>query len=87
MLGYGWNLCFVAGSALLTHGLALGERTRIQGLADGLIWGAAAVASLASGVVVAAASYTALGFLGIALLVLPIGLLFFHGARRSVPAT
>ncbi len=87
MLGYGWNLGFVAGSALLTHGLALGERTRIQGLADGLIWGTAAVASLASGVVVAAASYTALGFLGIALLVLPIGLLVFHGSRRSVPAT
>src|SRR5688500_14181028 len=86
MLGYGWNLGFVAGSALLTHGLALGERTRIQGLADGLIWGTAAVASLASGVVVAAASYTALGFLGIALLAIPIGLLVLQGSRRLTAA-
>ncbi|HUF06801.1 MAG TPA: MFS transporter, partial [Candidatus Binatia bacterium] len=61
LLGYGWNLGFVAGSAMLTRGLALGERTRVQGIADGMIWSSAAVASLASGVVVAGASYTALG--------------------------
>ena len=69
LLGYGWNLGFVAGSALLTRGLALGERTRVQGIADGMVWSSAAVASLSSGVVVAGASYTALGLLGVALLV------------------
>ena len=55
LLGYGWNLGFVAGSALLTHGLELAERTRLQGLTDALIWSSAAAASLGSGVVVAAA--------------------------------
>lgn len=75
LLGYGWNLGFVAGSALLTRGLALGERTRVQGLADGMIWSSAAVASLVSGVVVAGTSYTALGFLGLALVVPPAVLL------------
>ena len=29
LLGYGWNLGFVAGSALLTSGLSLDERTRL----------------------------------------------------------
>jgi MFS family permease len=80
LLGYGWNLGFVAGSALLTRGLALGERTRVQGLADGTIWSSGAVASLASGLVVAGASYTALGLLGLALLVPPAILL---AMRRS----
>ncbi len=80
LLGWGWNLGFVAGSTLLTRGLALGERTRIQGLADGMIWSSAALASLSSGVVVAGASYTALGFLAIGLLVVPSVLLL---ARRT----
>jgi MFS family permease len=82
LLGYGWNLGFVAGSSMLTGGLALAERTRVQGIADGLIWSSAALASLSSGVVVAGASYTALGFLGVALLVVP-GMLLV-GRRSSL---
>ena len=65
LLGYGWNLCFVAASSLVSHGLSLAERTRVQGIADALTWGTAAFASLSSGLVVAAASYTVLGFVGI----------------------
>lgn len=83
LLGYGWNLGFVAGSALLTRGLAIGERTRIQGLADGMVWSSAAVASLSSGIIVAGASYTALGFLGVALLVPPATLLALRGGRAT----
>jgi MFS family permease len=84
LLGYGWNLGYVAGSALLTHALSLAERTRIQGLTDGLIWSSAAAASLGSGVVVAAASYAALGLLGAALVLVPAGLVL---SRRGVAAT
>ena len=84
LLGWGWNLGFVAGSSLLTRGLALGERTRVQGTADGLVWSSAAIASLSSGVVVAGASYTALGLLAIGLLVAPAGLLL---SRRSAVAS
>jgi len=80
LLGYGWNLGYVAGSALLTHGLSLAERTRVQGLTDGLIWSSAAAASLGSGVVVAAASFAALGLLGAALVVVPTLVVI---ARRS----
>jgi len=81
LLGFGWNLGFVAGSALLTHGLALGERTRVQGIADGLIWTSSALASLSSGIVVASLSYTALGMMGIALLVGPFVLLLAYRPR------
>ena len=80
LLGYGWNLGYVAGSALLTHGLSLAERTRVQGLTDGLIWSSAAAASLGSGVVLAAASYATLGLLGAALVVVPALLVI---ARRG----
>jgi MFS family permease len=80
LLGYGWNLGYVAGSALLTQDLSLAERTRLQGLTDGLIWSSAAAASLGSGVVVAAASYATLGLLGAALVVVPVLLVI---ARRT----
>lgn len=80
LLGYGWNLGFVAGSTLLTTGLILEERTRLQGVTEALIWSSAAAASLGSGVVVAAASYAALGLMGAALVIIPIMLVL---ARRS----
>jgi MFS family permease len=83
LLGYGWNLGYVAGSALLTHGLSLAERTRVQGLTDGLIWSSAAVASLGSGVVLAYAGYAILGLMGAALVVVPILLVI---ARRTAVA-
>jgi predicted MFS family arabinose efflux permease len=71
LLGWGWNLGFVAGSAMLSGGVSLAERTRIQGLSDAFIWSTAAVASLGSGVLVAAAGYASLGILGTAAVALP----------------
>ena len=87
LLGYGWNLGYVAGSALLTTGLSLAERTRIQGLTDGLIWSSAAAASLGSGVVVAMAGYATLGLLGAAMVVVPLLLVVARrGAVGAAPA-
>jgi MFS family permease len=83
LLGYGWNLGYVAGSSLLSHGLSLAERTRIQGLTDSLIWSSAAVASLGSGVVLAFAGYAILGLMGAALVIVPMLLVI---ARRSAVA-
>ena len=80
LLGYGWNLGYVAGSALLTHGLSLAERTRIQGLTDTLIWSSAAIASLGSGFVLAYAGYAILGLMGAGLVVVPMLLV---AARRA----
>ena len=38
LLGLGWNLDFVAGSASLTRGVHSAAQTRLQGVADGLVW-------------------------------------------------
>ena len=84
LLGYGWNLGFVAGSALLTQDLSLPERTRLQGTTDALIWSSAAAASIGSGVVVAIAGFTALGLLGAALVIVPAWLVL---ARRRAVAS
>jgi MFS family permease len=86
LLGYGWNLCFVAASSLVSHGLALSERTRVQGIADTLTWGTAAFASLSSGLVVAAASYTVLGLLGLGLTIIPLAFLASQRERLASPA-
>ena len=57
---------------MLSYGLALcASGRRIQGVADTLTWGTAAFASLASGLIVAAASYTVLGFIGVGLTLIP----------------
>ncbi|MFP5342668.1 MAG: MFS transporter [Candidatus Limnocylindria bacterium] len=85
LLGYGWNLGFVAGSALLTSGLTLDERTRLQGITEALIWSSAAAASLGSGVVVATASYATLGLLGGALVILPVALVLARRSAVSAP--
>ena len=72
LLGYGWNLGFVAGSSLLTSALAPSERTRAQGYADLVVWGSSALASLSAGIILSAAGYAALGMLGAVLLVIPV---------------
>ena len=82
LLGWGWNLGYVAGSTMLTTGLPLAERTRIEGVTDSLIWSSAAAASLGSGFVVAAASYTILGLMGAALVIVPAWIVLAR--RRAV---
>ncbi|HEY8238753.1 MAG TPA: MFS transporter [Candidatus Limnocylindrales bacterium] len=83
LLGWGWNLGFVAGSAMLSAGVELAARARVQGLADAAIWTTSAIASLGSGAVVAAAGFSTLGFLGVALVLAPVWLLL---TRRHVIA-
>jgi MFS family permease len=84
LLGWGWNLGFVAGSAMLSSEVELAERARVQGTADAVIWTTSALASLGSGAVVAAAGFSALGFLGVAIVLAPVWLLL--GRRRAMAA-
>jgi len=84
-LGFGWNLGFVAGSSLLTSGVSLAERARVQGAADAVIWSTSALASVGSGLVVAAAGYTMLGLLGVAIVIGPTALLLIR--RNAIAAT
>ncbi|MGB5891207.1 MAG: MFS transporter [Thermoanaerobaculia bacterium] len=82
LLGLGWNLGFVAGSSLLSSGLSLEHRVRLQGVCDSVIWSSAALASASSGLVLAALGYDALCLIGAALLVIPLRVIFKH--RRSL---
>ena len=67
LLGLGWNLCYVAGSALLSDALTPAEKGRTQGFNDLMVGGAAALATLIGGLVMAGpGGYTAMGLLGAA---------------------
>ncbi len=87
MLGFGWNLGFVSGSAMLTHGASLAERTRLQGATDATIWTSAALASLTSGVVVALSSYTVLGLIGAFFVIVPVLMLLAYRRRLVLAAS
>lgn len=51
LLGVGWNFMFIGATALLTATHDAAERARVQGLNEFVIFGAVALASLASGAV------------------------------------
>ena len=60
LLGIGWSLTLISGSALLTDGVPAAERASVQGVADLLMGVTAGVGGFASGLVVGALSYEAL---------------------------
>jgi MFS family permease len=87
LLGLGWSAGLVAGSALLTESVPARVRTGAQGLADVAMNVSGAVGGIAAGLVVAGASYAALG---VAAAVLAAPYLLAAGAaglRRTRPAT
>ena len=74
LLGLGWNLGLVGGTALLTDATPLETRARTQGSVDLAVALAGAGAGLGSGFVVATTSYAALSLGGgvVALAILPL---------------
>jgi MFS family permease len=76
LLGVGWNLGLVAGTAMVTDAAPLATRAKTQGNVDLVVSLAGAAGGMSSGVVVAATSYAVLsvagGLLGLALLPLLI---------------
>ena len=75
LLGLGWNFGFVAGSALLTRGVPQHIRTQLQGRADSMVWMSAALASVASGFVLATAGYATLNIAGALLALVPLAVI------------
>jgi MFS family permease len=71
LLGYGWNLAFVAGSSLLTVGADLAERIRLQGVTDVVVWTASALAGVSSGLLLDVTGYAVLSIVAGALLAIP----------------
>lgn len=80
LLGWGWNLGFVAASAMLAGELPLAARARLQGTVDGVVWTSSAVSSLAAGPLLGAIGYAGLGLLAACLVVVPALLV---AARRA----
>jgi predicted MFS family arabinose efflux permease len=68
LLGIGWNLLFVAGTALLTRTYQPVERFRAQGLHDFLTFGTQATASLLAGASIHAVGWTNLNLASVPLL-------------------
>ncbi|MET9297331.1 MFS transporter [Streptomyces sp. NPDC003077] len=85
LLGVGWNLGFVSGTALVTEALPPANRASLQGLVDVGASVAGATGGLVSGPLVAAGGYTFLGVAGgvLALAVVPVAAL---AARRPKTA-
>lgn len=71
LLGLGWNLGFVAGSALVVEDVAPEVRLRAQGVADAFVWMSGAAATLASGFLLSAGGYAVLALVGAALSIIP----------------
>lgn len=73
LLGLGWNLGLVSGTAMITDAVPLASRARTQGTVDVSIAIAGATGGLSSGLVVSAAGYPVLALTGgiLALAVLP----------------
>ena len=74
LLGLGWSLGMISGSAIVTASAPLPVRARVQGRSDALISLAGAGGAGASGVIMAMAGYSALA-LGSAALALALGTL------------
>jgi MFS family permease len=81
LLGYGWNLGFVSGSALITDSVSPADRVRVQGMGDALIWGSGAIASIGSGWLLSQAGFAVLSLAGAVLSLAPVVLL----VRRALP--
>lgn len=80
LLGLGWNFLFVSATVLLTQTYTPGERFRAQALNDFVVFSSQATASLSAGAVLELASWGMINVIGIAMIVLTLGLLL--GSRK-----
>jgi MFS family permease len=80
--GVGWNLAFVAGSALLTDALSPTERASTQGLADLVMGLMGALGSSAGGLILGLWGFTILNVFGAALVLAPLAVTVL---RRPAP--
>ncbi|WP_197696331.1 MFS transporter [Nocardia terpenica] len=67
LVGYGWNLVFVGGSGTLSRDLPPGERARLQGGVDAVVWASSALASLVAGQLFAAGGFRLVAVVGAAI--------------------
>ena len=85
LLGLGWTLGFVAGTAMITDATPLAHRASTQGSVDVVVSLSGAGAGVMSGVMVATTSYATLSIVGgvLALALIPIIVMSQTHARRA----
>jgi MFS family permease len=83
LIGLGWNLCYVAGSTLLSDILAPAERSGIQGSVELIVNLTSASCNLLSGVILANLGYAMLGWAGAALALVPVLVIGWQMLRRG----
>jgi len=86
LLGYGWNLSFVAGSAMLVEGAPSAAQTQRQGASDFLVFLAGATASITSGALLAVVGFAAMSLLGGLFLAVPAAIIIRERVRAPEPA-
>lgn len=81
--GVGWNLAFVAGSALLTDALAPAERPSVQGFADLLMGLMGAIGSAAGGMILGVWGFAMLNGVGAVLVLGPLAAMLLRRPALS----
>jgi MFS family permease len=86
LLGLGWNLGLISGTALIVDSTDLSTRAKTQGSVDVFIALAGAAGGALSGIIVAAGSFTVLSLLGgiLALTLIP-AVIWFRSTKNNVP--
>ncbi|MCI0578926.1 MAG: MFS transporter [Chloroflexi bacterium] len=84
LLGWGWNLCFVAGSSLLSDQLTMSERAQSQGASEILVSLGAGAGSLGSGALYARGDMLLVSLVGLAVTLALFGLALWLAMPRRV---
>lgn len=86
LIGVGWNFMFTAGTTLLEHAYNENEKAYVQGLNDLVVFGLAAIATLASGFMLENFGWDMMNNIVIGVLILLIAvILWFVRGRDSTP--
>jgi MFS family permease len=86
-VGLGWNFMYTGGTALLTETYAPGEKARVQGLNDFIVFATMGLSSLASGALVTTSGWATMNRATLPVLgVIAAGVMWLMWLRRQAPA-
>ena len=87
LLGVGWNFLFVGGTTLLTETYRPGERAKVQGINDFVVFGTVTVASLSAGALHSNLGWAAVNLGVLPLLTVVVASALWLATRRTPPTT
>jgi len=85
LLGVGWNFMYTGGTTLLTEAHAPGEKARVQGANDFIVFATMGVSSLASGAMVSTAGWEAMNRAVLPVLGTIAAAVIWYAWRRRAP--